>query len=326
MTFGISSRTIFGAAAALSFGASLVVAQDTTRTRSQRRIPISKEAPGEVVRVDTVMIYKTDTLQLTTLRVDTLRTSHTVYHTDTLIKYPYRGIHGGWYFGLAGGVSAPAGALFTPNNAGPSGQAQIGWQGAKQVLGGRVDVNYAHPAEDSRFGAFQGDAQAWSWSANLKLQAPWFTRMMGGFGRFALYGIGGYTGTSFRNLPMRVNSSCANLVNGQVTTANGQVVTVNNGSSCSNINNVTTLNGVTTVNGLTTINGVVVNTNNNGDFPLFVAGTDDWHYRSGWNAGGGASLQFSRTELFIESRVIGFHVSNAPQSRLIPTVFGINMY
>ncbi len=308
MTFRISSRTIFGAAALLSFAASMTVAQDTTRTRSQRRIPISKEAPGEVVRVDTVTIYKTDTLNMTTLRVDTLRTTHTVYRTDTVTKYPVRRIHGGWYAGLAGGVSAPAGALFTPNSAGPSGQFQLGWQGAKQVLGGRLDLNYAHPGEDSRFSAFQGDAQAWSWSADLKLQAPWFTSIMGGFGRFALYGIGGYTGTSFRNLPMRVDNNCNNFVNGQVVqTVNGQVVTVNN-ANCSNIN---------------TINGVAVNNTN---FPAFVAGTDSWHYESGWNAGGGASLTFSHTELFVESRVIGFHVSNAPQSRLIPTVFGINMY
>jgi hypothetical protein len=312
MTFRISSRTIFGAAALLSFGASLAVAQDTTRTRSQRRIPISKEAPGEVVRVDTVTIYRTDTLTMTTLRVDTLRTTHTVYRTDTVTKYPQMRIRGGWYVGLAGGVSAPAGALFTPNSAGPSGQFQIGWQGAKQVLGGRLDVNYAHPGEDSRFSGLQGDAQAWSWSADLKLQAPWLTRMMGGFGRFALYGIGGYTGTSFRNLPMRVNNNCNNLVNGQVTTVNGQLVTVNNGTTCSNIN------------GVTTINGVIVS--NNGEIPAFIAGTDSWHYESGWNAGGGASLTWSRTELFVESRVIGFHVSNAPQSRLIPTVFGINMF
>jgi len=298
MTFRISSRTIFGAAALLSFGASFAVAQDTTRTRSQRRIPISKEAPGEVVRVDTVTIYKTDTLTMTTLRVDTLRTTHTVYRTDTLIKYPNRGIHGGWYVGLAGGVTAPAGALFTPNSAGPVGQFQIGWQGAKQVLGGRIDVNYAQPGEDSRFSAFQGDPDIWSYSADLKLQLPWFTRMMGGFGRFALYGLGGYTGVSFKNLPMRVDNQCSNLVNGQIVqTVNGQVVTVN-GS----------------------------NINCSSDFPAFVAGSPDWRHESGWNAGGGASLQFARTELFVESRVTGFHVSNAPQSRLIPTVFGINMY
>ena len=86
MTFRISSRTVVSAAALLSLGASLAVAQDTTKTRSQRRIPISKEAPGEVVRVDTVMIYRTDTL--TQLRVDTLRQTNTVYSVDTVTKYP----------------------------------------------------------------------------------------------------------------------------------------------------------------------------------------------------------------------------------------------
>ena len=150
MTFRISSRTICGAAALLSLGASLAVAQDTTRARPQRRIPISKEAPGEVVRVDTVTVYRTDTLQLTTLRVDTLRlTPHGLSRRHGDEVSAQMRLHGGFYFGLAGGVSAPAGALFTPNSAGATGQAQLGWQGAKQVLGGRFDVNYLHAG--SRF-------------------------------------------------------------------------------------------------------------------------------------------------------------------------------
>ena len=156
MTFRISSRTVVSAAALLSLGASLAVAQDTTKTRSQRRIPISKEAPGEVVRVDTVMIYRTDTL--TQLRVDTLRQTNTVYSVDTVTKYPPpMRLRGGLYFGLAGGVSEPAGALFTPNSAGASAQAQLGWQGAKNMLGLRFDVNYTSPGEDSRFSGFQAD-------------------------------------------------------------------------------------------------------------------------------------------------------------------------
>ena len=51
-----------------------------------------------------------------------------------------------------------------------------------------------------------------------------------------------------------------------------------------------------------------------------------WHSHAGWNAGGGASLSWSRTELFLESRVIGFTRSNTPMARQIPTVFGINIY
>lgn len=273
MRFHISSRTICGAGALLSLGASLAVAQDTTRAKPQRRIPISKEAPGEVVRVDTVTMYRTDTLQLTTLRVDTLRQTNTVYRVDTVTKYPApMRLRGGLYFGLAGGVSAPAGSLFTPNSAGPTGQAQLGWQGAKQVLGVRADVNYAKPGEDSRFSGFQGDPDIWNASLDLKVQAPWFTRMMGGFGRFALYGLGGYTYSSFKNLPMRVN----NPVDANV--------------------------------------------------PLFVQGDPDWQHHSGWNAGGGASLTWSRTEFFVESRVLAFNPSNTPQARQIPTVFGINVF
>jgi hypothetical protein len=205
MTFRISSRTIFSAAALFSLGASLAVAHDTTRTRSQRRIPISKEAPGEVVRVDTVTIYRTDTL--TTLRVDTLRQTHTVYRVDTVTKYPPpRKLYGGFYLGLAAGGSEPAGALFTPNSAGPTFQGQLGWQGAKQVLGGRFDVSYMQPGEDSRFSGFQADPDIWNYNFDAKVQLPWFTHMMGSVGRFALYGIGGFSIVQYKNLPMRIDN------------------------------------------------------------------------------------------------------------------------
>jgi len=302
MTFRISSGTIFSAAALVALGASLAVAQDTTRTRSQRRIPISKEAPGEVVRVDTVTIYRTDTL--TTLRVDTLRQTHTVYRVGTVTKYPVRPLYGGFYFGLAGGGSAPAGALFTPNSAGPSFQAQLGWQGAKQVLGGRFDINYTQPGEDSRFSGFQADPDIWNYNFDAKVQLPWFTHMMGSVGRFALYGIGGFSVVQYKNLPMRIDNpfnsdvalfqvgNCdqvANVQAAQIQTVNGQQIVVSNTSL-----NTGTCNG--------------------------------WHSHAGWNAGGGVSLSWLRTELFLESRVIGFTRSNTPMARQIPTVFGINVY
>ncbi|MGH7617831.1 MAG: hypothetical protein ACREPM_11430 [Gemmatimonadaceae bacterium] len=273
MTFRISSRTIGGAAALLSLGASLAVAQDTTRARSTRRIPISKEAPGEVVRVDTVTVYRTDTLNTTTMRVDTLRLTNTQYRVDTVTKYPApMRLAGGFYFGLGGGVSTPAGALYTPNSAGGSAQAQLGWQGAKQILGARFDVNYTQPGEDSRFSAFQADPDILNYNLDLKLQLPWFTHTMGATHRFALYGIGGYTHTSFKNLPMRVDNPTDPNV------------------------------------------------------PLFIQGTGSWTQENGWNAGGGASLSWGRTELFVESRVIAFNASNAPMARQIPIVLGLNLY
>ena len=53
-------------AAFFALDASAASAQDSTSTRprSQRRIPVSKESHGEVVapRVDTVTVFRTDTL------------------------------------------------------------------------------------------------------------------------------------------------------------------------------------------------------------------------------------------------------------------------
>jgi hypothetical protein len=301
MTFRISSRTITGAAALVAFGASMAVAQDTTRTRSQRRIPISKEAPGEVVRVDTV--YRTDTLRLTELRVDTLRqtVTNTVYRVDTVTKFPPpRKLYGGWYLGLAAGGSEPAGALFTPNSAGASFQGQLGWQGAKQVLGVRFDVNYTSPGEDSRFSGFQADPDIINYNFDGKLQLPWFTHMMGSVGRFAVYGIGGFSLVQYKNLPMRIDNP-----------SNPDVALF----AVGNCDDVASATSVQTANG----NNVVVV--NNG-----VGSCDGWHHHAGWNAGGGASLAWGRTELFLESRVIGFTRSNTPMARQIPTVFGINVY
>jgi hypothetical protein len=296
MTFRNSSRTFSTAAVLVAFGASLAVAQDTTRTRSQRRIPISKEAPGEVIRVDTVTVYRTDTLRITQTHVDTLRQTNTVYRVDTVTKFPPpRPLIGGFYFGLAGGASEPAGALFTPNSAGASFQGQVGWQGAKQMLGVRFDVNYTKPGEDSRFSAFQADPDIINYNFDGKLQLPWFTHMMGSVGRFAVYGIGGFSVVQFKNLPMRIDNP-----------GNSDVPLFVVG----NCDNATT--GTTTLNG----NILVANTGS----------CSGWHSHAGWNAGGGASLSWGRTELFVESRVIGFTRSNSPMARQIPTVFGINVY
>lgn len=278
------AKSLFGATAMLALGASLVFAQDTTRTKkptSTRRIPISKEAPGEVSRrVDTVTVYRTDTLRVNVAGPvvhDTV--TNTVTRVDTVQlaprPVPVR-LPNGFYFGLSAGVSAPNGAIFTPNSAGPSAQAQLGWQGAKQLLGIRGDVNWAKPGEDSRFAGLQADPDILNFSADAKLQLPFLTHTFGRTHRFSLYGIGGYTHTMFKNLPMRVDATAG--------------CTLGSGQAC------------------------------------FTAGTGKWTHENGWNAGGGASLMWGRTELFIESRVLAFTPDNAPQSRQIPFMFGMNWY
>jgi len=278
------AKSLVGATALLAIGASVVFAQDTTHAKkptSSRRIPISKEAPGEVTRrVDTVNVYHTDTLRVNVAGPvvhDTV--TNTVTRVDTVQlaprPVPIR-LPNGFYFGLAGGVSAPNGAIFTPNSAGPSAQLQLGWQGAKQLLGVRGDVNWAKPGEDSRFQGLQADPDILNFSVDAKLQLPFLTHTFGRTHRFGIYGIGGYTHTMFKNLPMRVDATGG--------------CTIPDGALC------------------------------------FASGTGDWTHENGWNAGGGASLMWGRSELFIESRVLAFTPSNAPQSRQIPFVFGMNWY
>jgi len=279
MILHYKANTLVGAAAMLVLGASLAVAQDTTKAKakSQRRIPISKEAPGEVSRIDTVTVYRTDTLRLTPetrYRVDTVRLTNTVMRIDT-VQLPPRAINYmfpfGMYFGLGAGTSAPAGAIFTPNGVGYTGQAQLGWQG--DYLGLRGDVNYAQLGQDSQFSKNgESDARLWNFSADAKLQLPFARDLFGSRHRFALYGIGGYTYSRFRDLPMRI------------TPQPGQTD------------------------------------------PQFVLGTPDFQHQGGWNAGGGASLMWSRTELFVESRVLAFTPTNAPMARQIPIILGLNWY
>ena len=75
------------AGAALALDASSVTAQATKKKKatSSQRIPISKEAPTPP-RVDTVTVYRTDTLRMEG-RVDTLRlTGPTVTVHDTVVQ------------------------------------------------------------------------------------------------------------------------------------------------------------------------------------------------------------------------------------------------
>ena len=91
-------------------------------------------------------------------------------------------------------------------------------------------------------------------------------------GHAVFYGIGGYTHTMYKNLPIRVNGLAAN--------------------------------------------GAII----------VAPGTNDWQHQNGWNAGGGASLGWGRTELFLETRVLAFNNDNIPQARQMPFIFGINLY
>jgi len=281
-----SSNVLFSAATLLLVGSSVAFAQDSTKTKptSSRRIPISKEAPGDVVssktsKTDTVTVYKTDTLRLTTTTppmVDTVRTTNTVVVHDTTVVQPVmKPMHlpGGLYFGIGGGVMAPNGSIYNPNNAGPAVQAQLGWQGAKSLLGFRLDGNWNKPGQDAAYAAYQSqDPTVININGDAKLNLPFFTHLLGLTPRFNLYGIGGGSYISYKNLPIRITAA------GGVGPAN------------------------------------------------VAPGVDSWQEHWGWNAGGGASLAFGRTELFVETRVIAWTTDVSPQARQMPFILGVNIY
>jgi len=289
MSLNTTSMAMVGAVIILGFGAESARGQ----VRSTKRIPITKESPGEVVRVDTVMrvdtvqitntIFRTDTLTRTMIRVDTVQLQPPVVP----IRLP-----AGLYFGAAGGSSAPDGSIYIPNSVGYVGQMQLGWQNAKQAFGGRISGSYTGLGQDSRF-SNNNNAQLWTLSTDLKLNLP-LGHTFGKTPKLSAYGIGGWTYTWYKDMPFRVD-----------TPDNAPL--------------------------------------------LFVAGQDSWTGRNGWDAGGGLSLMWGRSEIFVESRVLGFsakqdftrvvginganvdvatvqNFSTSSHARQIPLVFGFNWY
>lgn len=191
------------AGAALFTLASVASAQDTTRTRprSQRRIPVTKEAPGEVeLRVDTVTIYQTDTLRME--RVDTVTRTRTVTHYDTvtqIVTVPPRLI-GGLYFGLAGGTNFPAGGLRSVQNPAATGQLQVGYQGLNSWIGGRLDVQFNQFSQSVPFADLAPNPDVWNFMLNAKINIPIAPHLFGSSAVFTPYLLGGGGGVAFRNL------------------------------------------------------------------------------------------------------------------------------
>ena len=143
-------------AAIFALDASASSAQDTTRTRprSTKRIPITKEAPGEVApavaaRVDTVTLYKTDTLRLQG-RVDTV----SVTKTETVTKFDTVTVEkqifpemmrqiGGFYIGLAAGSSLPAANFNDSDHPGWRVEVPFGIDPIGSPLGLRFNLGYS---------------------------------------------------------------------------------------------------------------------------------------------------------------------------------------
>jgi len=277
-------------AAIFALDASAAAAQDTTRTRrptSSKRIPITKEAPGEVApsrtgvamtpRVDTVTVYKTDTLRMQG-RVDTLRVTNTVTRVDTVtqpaIPEVIRQI-GGFYIGLAAGSSLPAANFNDSDHPGWRVEVPFGIDPIGSPLGLRFNLGYSRyePHTYVKSLAQLENAQLMNADADLKVR---FVKFQPFNKRVQVYGIGGVSYNRFRNI---LENNAGQLSVGDVIATNGRFATTDT----------------------------------------------EWHNGWGYNAGGGLELGWGITNLFVESRYSRFKGENSNISH-VPLVIGLSWY
>jgi len=213
-------------AAIFALDASAASAQDTTRTRprSTKRIPIAKEAAGEVVtRVDTVTVYKTDTLRLQG-RVDTVSVTktNTITRVDTVMQPAIPEVLrqiGGFYIGLAVGSSLPAANFNDSDKPGWRIEVPIGVDPINFPLGARFNFGYSSYSPHSYAERFVDNAAVMSFNGDLKWR---LVKIQPYNKRVQVYGIGGASYNRFKNV---IENDGGQLSVGDVRTVNGVFTT-----------------------------------------------------------------------------------------------------
>jgi opacity protein-like surface antigen len=194
--------TLFVLGAALSLEAASASAQ----VRSQRRIPVTKEAPSTVAppRVDTVTVFRTDTLRIAgPARVDTVRTT-TMMHDTVRVEVPVAAALrkiGGFYWGLAAGGALPAANFNDPNKPGWRIDLPFGIDPIGSPLGLRVDLGYSNNSTHSWIASRVDNAQIMNADLDLKWRLGQATMFDQGF---QFYALGGATYNRFKDV-VRVN-------------------------------------------------------------------------------------------------------------------------
>jgi len=180
----------------------------TTRTTTPTTtVPVTKEAPGEVVTVhDTVRVYQRDTV--TVYKRDTLTVTGptiTRYDTTTVVTVP------GWldrghgvYFGLGAGSYYPSGGLGGGQIPGYAFQMNLGVDPAGSPLGLRLTTGLARPDEAQVTSTLGGRPSVINTTADLKLRVPFFSSTR--FPNFGLYAVGGGAMVWYKDLVMETET------------------------------------------------------------------------------------------------------------------------
>lgn len=294
--FNRNALLLMAGAAIFALDASTAAAQ-TKKTKSEKRIPIQKEAPGEVVtpRVDTVTVYKTDTLRMMG-RVDTLRlTGATITRVDTVIQtVPMVARHrGGLYIGLGAGPTLPYGSIRTVNEPGTMGQLNLGWQGLNSPLGIRLDGTFTQYADNADYDILAPKPEVYNGNADLRLNLPFFNHTLGSSVLFTPYLIGGGSWLHYRDLRVKLDNDNGTLGANAGFGPQHAILAGSTGTSFT---------------------------------------TSDWNSSWGWNAGGGFAFHAGKKEMFVEARWIHFTPENNSSLGTfgsawhVPVTFGVNFF
>jgi hypothetical protein len=200
----------FRIAAALTLGLAATAAAQAKPTKT---VPITKEAPGEVVRVDTLRIH--DTVTTTVYRRDTLTVTGptiTRYDTVTMSVIPgYLDYGHGLYFGLGAGPEYPSAGLGGGQIPGYLFRANLGWD-AMGPLGFRLTGEYARPDEAQGTAAATARPSIINSTADLKLRIPYFRSAR--FPGFGLYAVGGAAWSFYKDIVMEDENKALVLPDG----------------------------------------------------------------------------------------------------------------
>ena len=125
-----------GLAAAITIGGAETA---SAQAKSDKRIPVRKDAPAEVVpvHVDTIRIVRVDTMMMRG-RTDTVTIR---MRPDTVMQMQMLPIHRlpGVYFGLGVGIAVPTNDWRNSTKDGPAIQGMLGWFPMDGALGIRID-------------------------------------------------------------------------------------------------------------------------------------------------------------------------------------------
>ena len=191
-----------GLAAALTLGASPLVAQqqDTTRLRttSQTRINVSKGEVATPPRVDTVYVT----------RYDTVRVNNTIVRVDTVTVTPpaplvVPKVSGPMYWGLYGGSTWPWGNIDRVYTNGFHFGGVLGWESQQSWFGARLDgaMSQLGREDELRTVGIGADQMGSGTALLLHLAGDLKVKPLN-FGGWALYGIGGLNYNRYKRIAL----------------------------------------------------------------------------------------------------------------------------